>query len=437
MFGIELPTFSELYLQILHILKTNQFAQGGMLISFLVALPRYILPWFHKLWQRIRRLIIYTVTIEQADDLYMYMEMWLQNNHEKKYRNVEAALKMDTNREHSNLDILSGEYLDEFTEKVIFKQHNDLFFIRRGFHWIRVFKGREKLENASNVKNMHHNMFTLSGLFAKNAINRVVSEAHKEAQERMKEVRKKSIRVMSSNNYGDWLEENIVEPKDMDNIILKDKEKLLADVENFISKKEWYRERDILYKRGYLLYGEAGTGKTSFTISLAKRLNRTINFLQPNRIDDNGIRNAFRELQPNSILVIEDIDSVFNQREDGSSDIKFSFSTLLNCLDGVFSREDIIVIFTTNHIDKLDSALIRSGRIDYKMEFELPTKDYVDKFLSNFYKKELYISNDYRENLPMAEIQDACIRYMEDSELSMKHILKTSEKKWFLKTELK
>lgn len=429
MFEIDIPTFNEIYESVITILKNNQFAQGGMLISFLVALPRYIIPWFKAVWQRIRRLIIYTVTIEQLDDLYMYLEMWLKINHESKYRNVEAALKMDVNRDHGNVDIISGEYLNDLTEEVIFKQYNDLFFIRRGFTWIRVFKGREKLENASSLKNLHHNKFSMSGIFAKRAINNLIAEVHKDAQERMKLVRQKSIRVKTSTSYGDWIDENVIEPKKMENIILKDKDLLIADIDNFLSKKLWYKERDIIYKRGYLLYGKAGTGKTSFIISLAKKLNRTVHFLQPNRTDDSGIRNAFRNLQPNSMLVVEDIDGVFNQRDDGNEDIKFSFSTLLNCLDGVFSQEDIIVIFTTNHIEKLDPALIRSGRIDYKMEFELPSKEYVGKFLENFYKKNVTIPEDYKENLPMVDIQDACIRSKENVEEAVQHIMVTSENK--------
>ena len=116
----EIPTFAELIDSVWEIIKTNQFAQGGMLISFLVALPRYILPFFQNLWQRIRRLIVYTVTVEQLDDLYIYLELWLQKNYEKKYRNVEAALKMDSTTEYANKDVLSGEYIDVFEEKVIY-----------------------------------------------------------------------------------------------------------------------------------------------------------------------------------------------------------------------------------------------------------------------------------------------------------------------------
>lgn len=294
---------------------------------------------------------------------------------------------------------------------------------------LRIFKGREKLENASSRRNLHHNMFTISGVFCKRQINDLIKEAHECAKNKMVIARQKSIKVKTSNEYGEWVNENVIEPKKLDNIILDGKQALLDDIDNFLTKKEWYKEREIAYKRGYLLEGKAGTGKTTLVMAIAKKLNRTLHFLQTSRIDDKSLRYAFRSLPPKSILVIEDIDAVFNQREDGSSDIKFSFSTLLNCLDGVFATEDVIVIFTTNHKERLDSALIRSGRIDYKMEFEMPTKEYVEFYLQNFYDSDslLQLPDSYRENLAMVDIQDSCLRNTDSFEGAVEHIMETSE----------
>lgn len=418
-----LPSVSELWASIIEILKTNQFAQGGALISFLMALPRYIIPWFVKLWERIERLIIFTVNIEETDDLFMYFELWLQKHYEVKYRNVEAALKLYTKLEWDNKDVISGEYLDEFEEKVLYKQFNDLFWIRRGFNYIRVFKCREKLENASSLRNAHYNKFVISGLFAKKTITKLISEVHEEAKERMRIEREKTIRVKTSTEYGDWIDENVIEPKSMDNIILKGKDELLEDIDNFIKDKAWYKERDIIYKRGYLFKGAAGTGKTSFIMSLAKSINRTVHFLQLNKIDDSGLRSAFRNLPPQSILCIEDVDSAFKKREDGSKNIKFSFSTFLNCLDGVFATEDIIVIFTTNHPEELDHALIRAGRIDYQMEFERPSHEYVEQYIGNFYKICLEIPREYNCLLPMVDIQDACLRHKREPNKAIEWIM--------------
>ncbi len=423
---MEIPSISEIINTITEILKTNQFAQGGFLISFLMALPRYILPWFKKLWLRIERLILYTVNIEETDDLFIYFEMWLSENYEKKYRNVEAALKFSKTDDY-NWDKISEKSVKQLDEKVIYKQFSDLFYIRRNLNIIRIFKGREKMENASNLKNAHYNKFIISGLFAKKAITNLVNEVHECAKKKMLKERERVIDVKTSSTYGDWYRENVIEPKKLENIIIKGKEELIEDMEKFINNKKWYRDRDIQYKRGYLFSGAAGTGKTSILMSLARHFKRPIHFLQINGIDDSGLRNAFRNLPPQCMLVIEDIDGAFKKREDGTAKVKFSFSTLLNCLDGVFSSEDVMTIFTTNHPEKLDHALIRSGRIDYKMEFERPSKEYVEKFISLFFKdicdSKLCIDETYNCLLPMVDIQDSCLRFKDDHKMAIEHIM--------------
>ena len=77
-----------------------------------------------------------------------------------------------------------------------------------------------------------------------------------------------------------------------------------------------------------------------------------------------------------SILVIEDIDCIFTDRKDGDClKNKITMNGILNCLDGFNNPEGLIVILTTNHPDKLDSALLRSGRIDINIELT-----YLDKY---------------------------------------------------------
>lgn len=421
---IDIPNITELYEFVLTSLNENQFAQGGFIVGLLAMTGQYLKRVPIYIWSRIKRLLIYQVNIEESDDLFVYFEIWLQKNYTSKYRNVEAALKLDK-KNYENYDPITGEFLDSFQEKVNFKQFDDLFYVRRGLNYIRIYKGREKMENARDFKSAFYNKFQISGIFAKRIINKLVKEVHEDALQEKIKSKNKNITVRVSDEHGCWLKEAVLEPKSMDNIIIDGKEDILSDIENFKESRFWYKERDIAYKRGYMLYGDAGTGKTSFILSLAKKLNKDVNFLQLNRTDDRAIRNAFRDLKPNSILVIEDIDAAYSQRK-GKDDIKFSFSTLLNCLDGVFSKEDILVFFTTNHIEKLDPALVRSGRIDYKMEFKRPSYEYVNKYLEVFYgdhKAYLNLSDEYGARLPMVDIQDICLRNKNDFRKAVKDIL--------------
>ena len=90
-----------------------------------------------------------------------------------------------------------------------------------------------------------------------------------------------------------------------------------------------------------------------------------------------------------SILVIEDIDCIFTDRKDGDClKNKITMNGILNCLDGFNNPEGLIVILTTNHPDKLDSALLRSGRIDVNIELT-----YLDKYQAkNMFKA--FFDND-------------------------------------------
>jgi chaperone BCS1 len=87
----------------------------------------------------------------------------------------------------------------------------------------------------------------------------------------------------------------------------------------------------------------------------------------------------------------------------------------LNCLDGVFSKEDIIVIFTSNYPERLDEALIREGRVDLKFEFKNPNKDMIELYLrdqfTEFNSTEFdYLFGDYEPKLPMVNIQGIILK---------------------------
>jgi len=116
-----------------------------------------------------------------------------------------------------------------------------------------------------------------------------------------------------------------------------------------------------------LLYGPPGTGKTSFTqaIAGAKNLNLCYVNLSKKDLNDESFNRMLQDAPTKSILLLEDIDALFEQREGGelySRDL--SFSGFLNALDGVRSQEGQILFMTTNHIEKLDPALLRPGRTD-------------------------------------------------------------------------
>ena len=169
---------------------------------------------------------------------------------------------------------------------------------------------------------------------------------------------------------------------------------LKNDIDKFLDSEEIYDLYGIPYKRNYLLYGIPGTGKTSLIFSIASELNMGVSiFSFVPGIDDTIFMKCINSIPSNSILLLEDIDGVFINRErDYNNKSMISFSGILNTLDGMGRKDKLITFMTTNFKEQLDDALIRPGRIDYKLEFTYATQYQISKMF------DLFIKNDENKN---------------------------------------
>lgn len=230
-------------------------------------------------------------------------------------------------------------------------------------------------------------------------------------------------------------------PKDSVILDVDDMEVLLDDARRFLNSSAWYIEKGIPYRRGYMLYGPPGCGKTSFAQVLAGELKLDICMLNLTHagLNDNDLCELLRDAPSNSVIVLEDIDAVFVERDAtgvGSGgrrgrkgDSAVSFSGLLNAIDGVASQEGKIFFMTTNHIEKLDAALIRPGRCDVKFEVKHASKQQMEKMFLRFYPGETVLASEFAAKLPANELSMASLQghFLNDRLSPQEAVEKTSD----------
>lgn len=169
------------------------------------------------------------------------------------------------------------------------------------------------------------------------------------------------------------------------------KEKVVNDIREFLESQQWYVDRGIPYRRGFLLHGPPGSGKSSFIQALAGELDFSVAIinLSERGMSDDKLAHLLTKLPQRTLLLLEDADATFTNRRqvdvDGFGGGTVTFSGLLNALDGVAAGEERITFLTTNHIDRLDEALIRPGRVDMIVEIGEATRYQAAEMWNRFY----------------------------------------------------
>jgi SpoVK/Ycf46/Vps4 family AAA+-type ATPase len=179
--------------------------------------------------------------------------------------------------------------------------------------------------------------------------------------------------------------------KPLDTLYLRkeDYNNLRSILHNFKNSKELYEELGLRRKIGIMLYGIPGTGKSTTIIATATYLNYDIYYITVSNINTNRqfkmIIDYINDIAiRGGIIVMEDIDAqstVFHKRTTSPTDEsiisltervddKLDLSYILNMFDGTLSRDNNVFMFTTNHIEKIDPAVYRTGRVDALIEMK-------------------------------------------------------------------
>ncbi|CAK9137328.1 unnamed protein product [Ilex paraguariensis] len=267
--------------------------------------------------------------------------------------------------------------------------------INKGEKIIDVFEGIQLIWEVICIEDQKTS-FDYEGYFSNEKVERKSIELsfnrkHKEivlnsylpyVLERSKAIKaeNKAVKLFSLGSFsgdyegGPWGSVNLDHPSTFETLAMDStlKEELIDDLDRFVRRREFYRRVGKAWKRGYLLYGPPGTGKSSLIAAMANYLKFHIYDLELTCLTSNSeLKRLMVSTANRSIIVIEDIDCSVELENRGvggynQSDNQLTLSGLLNFIDGLWSScgDERIVVFTTNHKERLDPALLRPGRMD-------------------------------------------------------------------------
>nr|XP_016454043.1 PREDICTED: protein HYPER-SENSITIVITY-RELATED 4-like [Nicotiana tabacum] len=314
-----------------------------------------------------------TMVIDEFDglvnnDIYEAAEMYLGNKLSPNTRRVkiskpekEKHINLTMERDEEVTDVYNGQkfkwvWLCRRVESRDFYNPRDLNSTQRSE--VRTFELTFHKKNKDLVLNTY--------------LPYIIREAKLQKLER----RAIKIHTVDHENMYDSQSMNLDHPATFETLAMDSelKDKILKDLDRFVKRKDYYRKVGKAWKRGYLLYGPPGTGKSSLIAAMANYLSFDIYDLELTELMRNSdLRRLLVATANKSILVVEDIDctidlqnNLANRANDSPSNRQVTLSGLLNFIDGLWSScgDERIIIFTTNHIEKLDPALLRPGRMD-------------------------------------------------------------------------
>jgi len=354
-----------------HVLNgQNQFASGGLLLLVIGALGAYLRAIPARIWRGFVDQTTMSITVKDEDAAFQWVKQWFT---EQKFLKRVRRVDLDTTVRSEKLALIPAP----------------------GRHWFwyrsrpfRVDFYRSEDTRGWTPKRSESLMFRTLGrdqVLLKAFVSEIASchRKHRQVQS--------CLYV-----YSDYWERVAgYTARLLDSVILKtgERERLVADIEKFKASKSRYRHLGVPYHRGYLLYGPPGTGKTSLVSAIADKFAMSIHAINLTDFIDRTLMKAINDVPQGSIVLFEDVDCMTSTKarrdpekkpagappdkpEEQSLADKFgvTMSGLLNVLDGFHAPDDVLFMMTTNKIEALDPALLRPGRIDYRLYLGVASK---------------------------------------------------------------
>ncbi|MCK5018689.1 MAG: AAA family ATPase [Candidatus Peribacteraceae bacterium] len=372
----------------------NQFL-GGAIAAWVLGVVTYLcrsVP--QSIFQWAKKQLTTTLTITSANDVFHNIMSWLgDKGYAKKFRRVKLS---------------NGKWGNEGAAYKSLGYGRHFFWYK--YRLMTVELNREQTERNEDKEIITFVKFGRSHKLLDTLIKEIKSSIHKDEGSLQ-------VRLWDDSSYWSGAEGQPSRAETSIYLGRGIREKLWNAVNTFMTREDFYLKHGIPYHFGILLHGPPGTGKTSIVKTLASKLDQELCILKS--ADLSSLGEAAMKLQPKQIMLVEDFDSYCptakkDAAEEGEDSTYAVFakladsglSSLLNNLDGVTSAHGRIAIFTTNHLDKIDPALLRPGRIDLKLKIGYVDDCAMDEFLKAFFDKGLGSDKVTVQDLTIAELQN-------------------------------
>lgn len=367
----------------------NQFLAGGVTIAALAALWATLRGIPVQIWTFAKRHLVTTIDFADHDQTFYWVQAWLDRH---PYTKRSRLLTASTRRGPMN----KGMSQEAGIEIILSPAPGKHFFFHKG-HLVLLTRERSKSDLLGDLA--YRETITLQSL-SKTVVQAIIEEAKLQA------VPPNDCKInLYKPSWNDWTVVQRRDPRPLESVVTEGEiaKDLLEDIQWFNSASQWYADRGIPYQRGYLLEGPPGNGKTSLIVAIASALKRDLYMVPLSAIKDENLGRLMSSLPDRAIAVIEDIDGSFNQRDSLIKDL--SFSAFINAIDGASAPSGRILFVTTNHVERLDPALIRPGRTDRRIHVGNATPDQARRMFLRFFPEETQLSEVFEANIKAAPIE--------------------------------
>lgn len=390
------------FLSALQAQLANQVVAGAVALGLVGVLAAALHKLPGRLWSQLQRLLVVQVSLDSRNELFAAFVAWLNDQRFSRHSRFFTVVQAPVQVAEDDPALGDAPPLHYSPAPGL-----HLFWFDGRPMWLQ----REIVVNLQVVETIH-----LGALFSTRArMERLLEAVARHASER----RAHLLTLYTVDRFGDeWRQAESKPRRRLDSVVLEPgvARQLNDDIHEFFTRRDWYAQMGIPWRRGYLLHGPPGTGKTSVAYALAGELGLklcALSLTNP-KLNDNVLAALLQRTPPRSLILIEDIDAFFTARDKADAKVEISFSGLLNALDGVGAQEGRIVVLTTNHRERLDAALIRPGRIDVQVELGLATAEQLQGLLLRFHPQAqaeaAALAADYPpRRLSPAQIQQALI----------------------------